>query len=61
MAQRDLAAVGERASEKQDGLGALCSSVWPITELSSLAAGKVPGVSLALATPFLWLLWPTVF
>lgn len=33
MAQRDLAAVGERASEKQDRLGALCSSVWSTPEL----------------------------
>lgn len=33
MAQRDLAAVGERASEKQDRLGSLCSSVWSTPEL----------------------------
>lgn len=33
MAPRDLAAVGVRASEKQDRWGALCSSVWPTAEL----------------------------
>lgn len=67
--QRDLAAAGERASEK-DRLGALCSSVWSTPELLIafllgrwLGSQGFPylGNPFGMAPPFVWLLWPTVF